>query len=295
MKKKKTKKINKTNLYILSFFLILFLVVASILIIPKSLKEKEDKKKQEELLNEYKSKRIDEIQTEEKTRKEVNDFINLVYSDNSSIEDIEKVTNTDLVNYNIYYGADSYFRNLGKGVSNTKEINILRDINVNKLEKTMKENFEIELLDYIVTIDDAVVQRVKYKGFYYTEFMKDYHMIFDKLVSYTEYKDLTDESNINSTKAFNDMYKLEVKALEIMCSHLDNYVNKDEYVTYDLVYRKGETKVENEYLSLYMFLGGHLYEHKSLPENERGERVTSMIKEAIDDGTLDVSNPFNLD
>lgn len=295
MKKKKTKKINKTNLYILSFFLILFLVVASVLIIPKSLKEKEEKKKQEELLNEYKSKRIDEIQTEEKTRKEVNDFVNLVYSDNSSIEDIEKATNTDLLNYNIYYGKDSYFRTLDSNISNTKEINVVRDKYVDKLEQAMKENFDIELLDYIVTIDDAVVQRVKYKGFYYTEFMKDYQMIFDKLVSYTEYKDLTDESNINSTKAFNDMYKLEVKALEIMCSHLDNYVNKDEYVTYDLVYRKGETKVENEYLSLYMFLGGHLYEHKSLPENERGERVASMIKEAIDDGTLDVSNPFNLD
>ena len=104
MKKKKTKKINKTNLYVLSFFLILFLVVASVIIIPKSLKEQEEKKKQEEILDEYKGKKIDEIQTEEKTRNEVNNFVNLVYNDNSSIEDIEKATNTDLVNYNIYYG-----------------------------------------------------------------------------------------------------------------------------------------------------------------------------------------------
>ena len=295
MKKKKTKKINKTNLYVLSFFLILFLVVASVIIIPKSLKEQEEKKKQEEILDEYKGKKIDEIQTEEKTRNEVNNFVNLVYNDNSSIEDIEKATNTDLVNYNIYYGKDSYFRNMDAGVANTKEINILRDKYVNNLEKAMKENFEIELLDYIVTLDDAVVQRVRYKSFYHTEFMKDYHMVFDKLVSYTEYKDLTDESNINSTKAFNDIYRLEVKALEIMCNHLENYVNKDEYVTYDLVYRKGETAVENDYLSLYMFIGGHLYEHKSLPENERDERVSLMIKEAIDDGVLNISDPFNLD
>ena len=295
MKKKKSNIKNKYNIYLVIFlFVIIGLFFGNI--IYKSYKKQEQKDKQEEELNDYKSKKIHEIQTEEKTREEVNNFVNLVFNDNTSLSDIKKATNNEhLVNYNIYYGKDSYFRNMDKGVPNANEVNIFRDKYVSMLEAKIKENFEIELLDYIITIDDAVVQRVKYKSFYYNEFMEDYDHLFNSLVANTEYKDYYEGKDVNSTKVFGDIYRIKIKALEIICSHLDDYVNKDEYMIYDLVYRKGETAVENDYLSLYMFFGGHLYEHKSLPDNEREQRVNAMINEAIKDGSLDISNPYNFE
>lgn len=295
MKKvRKEKKVfkNKYNVIIAVFFVLFFIVVAVSLSSNYSNKEE---KEQDKVLEDYKNKSIEEIQTEKITRDEVNDFVDKIFNEKTSIIDIEKMTSTDLSNRHIYYGKDSYFRTMGNGMSNVENIHKIRDTHANKLEEVLKDNFEIELLDYIVTLDDAVVQRVKYKSFYYNEFMKDFEQVYNEIVSYSEYKDYDFEKDINSTKGIADLYKLKVKALEIMCNHLDDYVNKDEYVTYDLVYRKGKTEVENDYLSLYMFFGGHLYEHKSLPEDEREERVNSMINEAIKEGTLNVSNPYSFE
>lgn len=240
-------------------------------------------------------KSIDKIMTKEKTEEDVKNFTTKILTDNVTKADLDKLTSMTL-NYNdIFYGKDIYFRHINDQVTGVDDINKKRDVYITLLEKTIKDNFDYKLEDYIVSDDGAIIQNLTIKSFYYNVFLLDYFEVANKLTSYTKYKDMEiSESTQIDDQMLKDLYIINIKALEIMSTHFNDYVNKDEYVPSTLIYRLEDGNVTCDYFSFYKLIGGSTQVHISLPDNKRSVRVDKIIKDAIDSGNLDTSNPFIL-
>ena len=98
------------------------------------------------------------------------------------------------------------------------------------------------------------------------------------------------------------MYQLKVKALEILNDYINNYVNENEVVSFDLIYKKQGDKIVQDYFSLLMQLNGSFYQNVSYQTadeeqaliSDRIARVQGMINAAINNQTLDMANPLQL-
>ena len=91
------------------------------------------------------------------------------------------------------------------------------------------------------------------------------------------------------------MYKIEIKALEIMSNYFDDYINDNEEKEYTLMYRKANNgSIVNEYFSLLINFNGSFYNNEKFSINTREQRVKGYISEAISSGQLDTSNPYKL-
>lgn len=246
-------------------------------------------------VEDFKNKKIEEIQTEEKTKNEINSLVNMLFDEKITKEKLGKAIGVLPSEANIFYGEDSFVRSLNNNVSAISKYDTALDEYASDLENIIKSNFNLQMGDYIVSEDGAIVQRVNYRTYYYVDFIKDYSTLCNKILSYTD----IDLDNIvekgAATKTESEIiYKVNVKALEIMSNYFEDYINKDETLSYELIYRKGEKEITNEYFSLFMYLSGALYKECELDDSNRDERINNMIKNAIDDGSLDINNPYNL-
>jgi len=226
---------------------------------------------------------VKKIMTKEKTAKVVKEFTDKVYSDDVTEDDLKKYISSSLEKDDIFYGKDSYFRHMSDNLIEVEDINTKRDYYLSLLEKYMKDNFEYSLGDYVVSTDGSVIQNINVRSYYYKVFLLDYYEVVNKLKSFT-----------SSTLTVVDQYRINVKALEIMSIHFDKYINKDEKVQATLIYTKENDKVACDYYSFYSLIGGIGYSHSSLLDSNRTSRVDDMIQDAINDGSLDTTNPVVL-
>ena len=87
-----------------------------------------------------------------------------------------------------------------------------------------------------------------------------------------------------------------------MNDYINNYVNNNEVVSFDLIYKKDNNKILQDYFSLLMQLNGSFYQNVSFQTLEeeqamisnRTTRVQEMIQTAISNQTLDMTNPLQL-
>ena len=245
-------------------------------------------------IEDFKNKQIEEIQTKEKTEEELNSLVEILFDDNVTREDIGHIIGVIPESANIFYGKDSFIRSIGHDAKRDAKYEEAVDKYANELESIIKRNFNFEIKEYIISADGDIVQEVKYRTYYYVDFIKDYTSLCNELLKYTDL-DLEKIVNIGATdeeKA--SMYKVNVKALEIMSNHFKEYVNENETLEYSLVYRKGDKSISNEYFSLFMYFSGVLYKNSPNNDSNRDMRIKNIISEAISDGTLDVNNPYKL-
>ncbi len=242
----------------------------------------------------FEDKEIEEIQTEDKTKNEINELLDAIFEKDISKEKLSKITGQSVDNYYIFYGKDSYIRTLGSDISAPDQYKKKQSEYATKLENKIKDNFDVEATEYIVSADGAIVQRLTYKTYYYTYFIQDYAYLVDELLNYTDvdlgvtaFRELTKEEQ-------EKIYKIQVKALEIMDRHSDKYINKKETKEYELIYRKGDNSITNEYFSLFIVLNGGFYNNTDFSSNGREQRVKTYINEAISSGVFDKSNPYKL-
>lgn len=280
---------------------IIFLVLGIVLIIVGLVlgTGKEEKKPEKEIFPtpevEEGDKTIDKVMTKEKTAEEINSFNTKIFTDNVTKAELDKLVSSS-VNYNdIFYGKDIYFRHINDEITGVDDINKKRDVYITALEKNIKDNFDYKLEEYVVSNDGAVVQNISVKTFYYKVFLFDYFELVNKITSYTKYANMevTEETKLDD-QDLKDIYTINIKALELMSLHFDDYVNKEEYVPLTLIYRLDNGVVTCDYFSYYMFLGGSTQLHSSLPDSNRTARIENIIKEAINSGDFDISNPLIL-
>lgn len=249
---------------------------------------------------------LKDIQTEEVTKDEITKYIELLYSDDVTVEKVEKFTGSDVGSEMLFIGKDSYLREMpSKKIMNTYKLDEYRekqDIYVSNVKKLMRDNLDYQLGEYIVSEEGDIVQEFRYRTYYYQLYLGDLNEIMNRLMPnvFTNYsemlvRDLTEEELAK-------MYQLKVKALEIMNDYINNYVNNNEVVSFDLIYKKDNNKILQDYFSLLMQLNGSFYQNVSFqtPEEEqtmisnRTTRVQEMIQTAISNQTLDMTNPLQL-
>lgn len=256
--------------------------------------------------NEKQKKELKDIQTEKITKKEVTEYIKLLYSDDVTVEKVEDFIGSDVSNGMLFMGKDSYLRERPSNkIINTyhlQEYKTKQDTYASNVEKTMRDNLEYHFGEYIASEEGNIVQKFSYRTYYYQLYLGDLDEVVNTLIpnvfdNYSEMlvRDLTEEELVK-------MYQLKVKALEIMNSYVQNYVNNDEVISFDLIYKKENNKILQDYFSLLMQLSGNFYKnvsYQSLEDEQviisnRTTRVQEIINTAVNNQTLDLSNPLQL-
>lgn len=249
---------------------------------------------------------LKDIQTEEVTKDEITKYIELLYNDDVTVEKVEKFTGSDVGSEMLFIGKDSYLREMpSKKIMNTYKLDEYRekqDIYVSNVEKLMRDNLDYQLGEYIVSEEGDIVQEFRYRTYYYQLYLGDLNEIMNRLIPnvFTNYSEMLVRDFTEEELA--KMYQLKVKALEIMNDYINNYVNNNEVVSFDLIYKKDNNKILQDYFSLLMQLNGSFYQNVSFqtPEEEqamisnRTTRVQEMIQTAISNQTLDMTNPLQL-
>ena len=253
-----------------------------------------------------KEKKLKDIQTEQVTKDEITGYIELLYSDKATIEDVKKIADADISGDMLFIGKDSYLRQTSSNKIMTRyslgEYKKKQDIYASNVEKLMRENLNYQLGEYIVSEEGDIVQKFSYRTYYYQLYLGDLNQLISTLMPnvFEDYssmlvRELNDEELAK-------MYQLKVKALEIMNDYINNYVNENEVVSFDLIYKKQGDKIVQDYFSLLMQLNGSFYQNVSYQTadeeqaliSDRVARVQGMINAAISNQTLDMANPLQL-
>lgn len=249
---------------------------------------------------------LKDIQTEQVTKDEVTKYIELLYSDDVTEKKVEKFTGSDIGDNVLFIGKDSYLREKPSNkVINTYGLQDYQDrqnLYVSNVEKVMRENLDYQLGEYIVSEEGDIVQKFSYRTYYYQLYLGDLEEVINILMpsvfdNYSEMlvRNLTEEETVK-------MYQLKIKALEIMNNYIHNYINNDEVISFDLIYKKENNKILQDYFSLLIQLSGGFYQNVSYQTAEEEElmisnrtvRVQEIINTAVNNQTLDMSNPLQL-
>lgn len=253
-----------------------------------------------------KEKKLKDIQTEQVTKDEITGYIELLYSDKATIEDVKKIADADISGDMLFIGNDSYLRQIPSNKIMTQyslgEYKKKQDIYASNVEKLMRKNLDYQLGEYIVSEEGDIVQKFSYRTYYYQLYLGDLNQLISTLMPnvFEDYssmlvRELNDEELAK-------MYQLKVKALEILNDYINNYVNENEVVSFDLIYKKQGDKIVQDYFSLLMQLNGSFYQNVSYQTadeeqaliSDRIARVQGMINAAINNQTLDMANPLQL-
>lgn len=249
---------------------------------------------------------LKDIQTEQVTKDEVTKYIELLYSDDVTAAKVEKFTGSDIGHDMLFIGKDSYLRkrpsNKVIDKYNLQDYKNKQDIYASNVEKIMRDNLDYQLGEYIVSKEGDIVQKFSYRTYYYQLYLGDLNEVINILIpsvfdNYSEMlvRNLTEEESVK-------MYQLKIKALEIMDSYVNNYINNDEIISLDLIYKKENDKILQDYFTLLMQLSGSFYQNVSYqtPEEEqtiisnRTARVQEIVNTAVNNQTLDMTNPLQL-
>lgn len=253
-----------------------------------------------------KEKKLKDIQTEQVTKDEITGYIELLYSDKATIEDVKKIADADISGDMLFIGKDSYLRQTPSNKIMTRyslgEYKKKQDIYASNVEKLMRKNLDYQLGEYIVSEEGDIVQKFSYRTYYYQLYLGDLNQLISTLMPnvFEDYSSML-VREVNDEELAK-MYQLKVKALEIMNDYINNYVNENEVVSFDLIYKKQGDKIVQDYFSLLMQLNGSFYQNVSYQTadeeqaliSDRIARVQGMINAAISNQTLDMANPLQL-
>ena len=278
---------------------IIFLFVCAFFLINK--KETKPIEKPTPPSNEKPGKTEDE-KTEEVVKNEIDTFIETIFKEDVTKEEIEKLVNSPVDVTYIFYGKDSYMRTgFTFGLKGLDEYDKKLDELADKLDAKVKENFVFELTEYIVSAEGDVIQRNKFKSYYYVQFVTDYMALRNELLQYTDI-DLSELANRDMTQAEKEkMYKINVKAFELISYHFDDYINKNAIAGVATIKLNDVDKIVNPYSGAIedgFFGGGMLFMQTSTDFTGKGtvtpDKFTASYVEGVDDGnsywtvTLDI-------
>lgn len=220
------------------------------------------------------------LSLEELAKTDIKEFTNLVISGGTKNE-LKEISGLDKFwPQNIMTGKDSYLNK--KPNDKFIKSNNLTSY-VDKSEKYI-DNFEKKLEDnYVYKIKGVYINKgqaqvvVTLIPYYYSVYMCDLDNLQKKLL-------MIAGSNDKISK-----YKSKVKAMEILNSHLDDYINKDNKIKTAVLYDKNNSaEMQNSFNSYLIALNGSSHNNEiinSLYQNSN-ERVEGYIASATENGTL---------
>lgn len=198
-----------------------------------------------------------EIQTKQSSEKAVRSLMDT----SMTPQKLKKLYGVNMGSEAILVGKNSILReksDLEKTLTNYSKA---QDYYAKKVEKKIQDTFSYRFGDYLVADEGAnVIQKLYFKSYYLELYIMDLNLLQDMLLNqigfsvYNIEHDLTDDD-------LKLMYKAKVKAMELLDSHLDNYVNTTEEIEYDLIYSvEDKNKLGPlDYYSLVSNVSGIMY------------------------------------
>lgn len=231
--------------------------------------------------------------TEEVATEKVDDFTKTIISDDITKEKLSKMTGAEIFSEDIMLGKETYLREKPKvAKEKIQEYINAGDKYATNVENQIKENFDYNIEKTITSMDKIATVSVKFKSYYYSWYLAELELIKDKILNHIGYSPKTGfDGNLDEESAAT-LYKAKIKAMEILDSHLNDYINKDEYMTFDIRYipnNKEENK--NWIMQYYSCLKGDYYPSTNIYtdafQKKAADRVDKIIENAKQNKTLD--------
>lgn len=219
-----------------------------------------------------------------------NDF----YSDDTTISELEKITNSTMLTSDIVFGKDSTLREKPKDA-------IYKKFKLNKYESTIDkyativEKRFISKLEYSSTKVSSGNVDYKIKPWYFYNYSSDLTAFTVKILDYINYDVSKLVSNYDEYSAYE--YRARAIALDVMNNHLINYDNTEgEIVNYEVRFT-GDKPDKDSLYSLYQNLIGTSSKHSIMNGGDETKnqdtRVSGYLNEAIQKGLINKDNFFN--
>ncbi len=204
----------------------------------------------------------------------------------ASLKEIEKLIGVDdLTNTTIMVGSDSYVRDKPSDeiitANNLSSYVSLNEQYSENLEKKIKDNFDCKI-DIFNTEQGIVSIKADIKNYYYAVYLQDMIELQSQLLERTQ----AVNNEVNS-------YKAKVRAMQILDSKLEQYVNDDETISQLVSYKRdNDDERKNSLSSFVIALAGFNYHNDTTNafEKNRETRISGYIDEAINSGIISENN-----
>lgn len=154
---------------------------------------------------------------------------------------------------NIMTGEDAYLRlkPTDEIIKNYKLSSYVKKADglAKNLEQEIKNNFEFKS-GGVVEAKDYFSVLAYYKSFYYMEYMFDFNNLVEQLINKENI--IIDVPEKISDKEIADIYKIQVKAMEILDKNLDTYINHDEFHQAYVQFTNGKISMSTNSLNSYL-------------------------------------------
>ena len=258
--------------------LIVIVILTVIVIIMSSLEleqknvEKEEKEEKEVVL------------IPEEVEENLEEFTAEAVSSEQTLKSIKKLTNNDYIDIShSMYGKDaSTNATVDKDLKGNVDLSAYEKVQkklVDKLEKKMQDSYTYEYLtDFVYEEPIIATREIRFTSYLYCYYYND----VSYLIGY-----IMEKSGYDGTETYKEYaiaeYKAKIKAMQILDSHLDDYVS-DEVYEMTLIYeiKDGEMSCTNCEKYLEYLKGFYSSRRQDYPE----ERMESFTNEGLDKGIL---------
>lgn len=248
----------KKNIIIMVGVLLLTLLIVILIILPKKEISQKD------------------IKTLEK---ETKNNIEVVTSKDITYDKMIEVLGKKTANVNINLGENSYLRNrpskeLIKKYNLESYITKQEDL-VKKVEKRYLDNLDYKMINSKVE-GKKVCQEIEIKTYYYALYLNDLINLTNELVA-DNITDITKDEKVEI-----NYFKGQIKAMEVLDKHLDEYENKtNEKVISKVCYKNNKPETEDEMLSLVIALQGGTYSNMDYSKEENIKLSNQRLKQYL--------------
>ena len=222
---------------------------------------------------------------QEEGRETYEKISSFVQNGNTMDEIEEFIGVNDLANTVIMIGPDSYVRSTPSNQvissNNLSSYVSLNEEYSTNLENKIKDDFDCKI-ELVSTKQEIVSYRASIKNYYYAVYLRDMTELQNQLLERAGAED----NEINS-------FKSKVRAMQILDSKLDQYINEDETLTHIYTYKRDNDDERKNALSSFLIaLAGFDYHNDTTNafDENRDTRISGYIDEAISNGIINANN-----
>lgn len=241
------------------------------------------------------------------TQEQMEEKIDIINDNmNSRNPDLDKVS--EEVGYEVdgtwtFLGSDSLYEfklpeNV-KGNQNFKEYENAQEKYLTNMDKLINENFDYEIIKHEVT-EYSVIDTIRVKSFYGILYSLDQNTLMSEILKMAGYNP---DEMINNNEWQIAYYKAKIKSMQILNENINFYGNKDEYLTFELIYDITDDGLVcyncNNYFELLKASGSSkvdMSSEESMNEfyEEQNKRIQNYLNKALESGMLDKNHPLDM-
>lgn len=241
------------------------------------------------------------------TQEQMEEKIDIINDNmNSRNPDLDKVS--EEVGYEVdgtwtFLGSDSLYEfklpeNV-KGNQDFKEYENAQEKYLANMDELINENFDYEIIKHEVT-EYSVIDTIRLKAFYGILYSLDQNTLMSEILKMAGYNP---DEMINNNEWQIAYYKAKIKSMQILNENINFYGNKDEYLTFELIYDITDDGLVcyncNNYFELLKASGSSKVDMSSEESmnafyEEQNKRIQNYLNEAIESGMLDKNHPLDM-